>query len=81
LQLDAKLTDLDSYNADELIAANRGRLEGDESSAEKLNQLLFKMRGLQSQLDHVEEKVTQFFGNLTQSLRYGSYRRMATLRD
>jgi GTPase SAR1 family protein len=79
LDLDAKLTDLDCNNAErfvselskvreELIAANRGRMEGDEASAQKLDQLLSEMRGLQSQLDRVEEKMTQFFGNLTQSL-------------
>jgi hypothetical protein len=52
----------------ELIAANRGRMEGDEASAQKLDQILSEMRDLQSQLDRVEEKMTQFFGSLTQSL-------------
>jgi hypothetical protein len=79
LKLDAQLTELDSENSErlvtelskvrnELISANRGRLEGDETSAQKLDQILSEMRSLQSQLDRVEEKMTQFFGNLTKSL-------------
>jgi GTPase SAR1 family protein len=54
---------------DELINANRGRLQGDQGSALKLDQILFEMRGLQSQLGRVEEKMTHFFGELNQSLR------------
>jgi hypothetical protein len=53
---------------DELISGYRGRLEGDEASAQKLDQILSDMRSMQSQLDRVEEKMTQFFGNLTQCL-------------
>jgi hypothetical protein len=53
---------------DELISANRGRLQGDEASTQKLDQILSEMRSVQSQLDRVEEKMTQFFGKLSHSL-------------
>jgi hypothetical protein len=53
---------------DELISASRGRLQGDEASTQKLDQILSELRSVQSQLDRVEEKMTQFFGNLSHSL-------------
>jgi DNA repair exonuclease SbcCD ATPase subunit len=51
----------------ELIAVNRSRMEGDDTN-QKLDQIMLMMRQFQSQLDRVEKKMDQFFGELKESL-------------
>jgi len=79
LDLDLKLSELGSANSDrlveelgrvreELLAANRSRLQGDEAASRKLDQILSEMRSLQTQLDRVEATMNQYFGALSESL-------------
>jgi GTPase SAR1 family protein len=79
LQLDEKLTDMESMNAErlmiefrslsnELMSASLGRQQGDETSAQKLDQMLLQMRVIQNQMDRVEEKMTQFVANFADCL-------------
>jgi len=54
---------------DELIKTNHSRLEGDATADAKLNDILREMRGLQSHLDRLEEKMDQYFLNLNVSMK------------